>query len=1019
MKKHTKLYVTLTSVCAVLGAVSLAADLVIDLNGYTTQINSALGIKTYRVEKGSKNTDTTYFKSAYESQDKLKEHEIEVCENLEAEGAVLLKNDNNTLPLAKDTKFSMFSTSSVDPVYGGTGSGQVSAADAISLRKGLNDAFAVKCTNSVLFNHYKNDLGKYRRVNAATTGGKIEDYKINEAPWNEVITSEVESSFADYGDCALVVLGRSGGEGNDLPMNQCSDGTDGNYLRLSQNEVDMLKGLQAYKEEGVFKKIVVLLNGSNALQLDFLDQYGIDASLWIGDPGTIGFEAVGKILSGDINPSGRLSDTFLKDNFSSPAAKNFGLHAYTNSSANGMSGEYTTSWVQYNQSGNTDKCNENYIVYQEGIYIGYKYYETRYEDYVLNQGNPGAYQYKNDVAYPFGYGLSYTTFAYSDFSVKENDEDYDISVTVTNTGEKAGKHAVEVYVQTPYTDYDKENKVEKASVQLAAFDKTDLIEPGKSETVKLKVDKRDIASYDSNKAKTYILDEGDYLFSVAPNAHAAVNNFLAHKGTTPESSSGRMDEEGDRDMVKVIHQKELDDQTCSTSKETGYKITNQFDHVDINKYEGTKDEEPVTYLTRSDWSGTMPDGSYKMKITPKMWEDGLDYTTDAHDKIIAKMEKKYYSEEKKAEVPATSANSGLTTVMFREKDYDASGWDDLVSQASIEEMVTLCAQGFHKTVTIGSLGLPGTSDENGPQGFTAALVGGAQGMAYTSEDVMASTRNTELLRDMGECIAEDFYYTDKSGKDVYAGLYGPACNIHRTPYCGRNFEYYSEDSVLSKYMVAPEVKAIQSKGIYVFTKHFALNDQESGRYGLGTWSNEQAIREIYLRAFEGNALGEASGVMSSFNRMGVVWAGADYSLMTEVLRNEWGLKGMAITDCSVFASYMDMAMGLLAGQNLWDGTMGSGDITAFANKYSKDPVMINKLQESTKRICYSISHSVAMNGLNSDDKIVEVAPWYMVLLQTLAIVFLCLAAIFFALIFLDRFVFPKLHKSDDSKEEQK
>ena len=1021
-KTHTKLYVTLTSICAVLGGISLAALLVIQENGFTTQINSALNVPTYKtVDNGGKKTDTNYYPSAYSDDAALASHEKEVCENLEAEGAVLLKNDNNTLPLAKTTKFSLFSTSSVDPVYGGTGSGQVNISDATTLRGGLNEAFAPKCTNSTLWKHYTNDLKQYRRINAATTGGKIDDYKINEAPWNEVITSEVEDSFREYGDCALVVLARSGGEGNDLPMKECSDGTDGDYLRLSKNEIDMLKGLKAYKDKGTFKKIVVLLNGSNTLQLDFLDQaeYGIDACLWIGDPGTHGFGAVAKILSGDINPSGRLSDTFLKDNQSSPAAKNFGLHAYTNSSASGMSGEYTTSWVQYNQMGQTDKCNENYIVYQEDIYVGYKYYETRYEDYVMGTGNAGDYSYQNEVEYPFGYGLSYTTFSYHDLKVEEENDHYNVEVTVRNDGSKAGKHAVEVYVQTPYTDYDKKNGVEKASVQLASFAKTDTLAPNAEETVKLTVNKRDIASYDANEAKTYILDAGDYLFTVAPNAHEAVNNFLAEKNYTTTSTADRMDKEGDKNMVKAINQSVFDSETCSTSEETGAKITNQFDHVDINKYEGTKNDEPIAYLTRSDWKGTFPDGSYSMKITPKMWEDGLDYSKEGRKKIVQKMEDTYYADEKEKEVPATGVSGTYVAVMFHDKGYDEDcGWENLISQASLADMDTLTANGFHTTQAIASLGLPATLDENGPQGYTKSLMNGNSGMGYTSEDIMASTRNVDLLKDMGECIGEDVQRANQGSDGTKTGgLYGPAANIHRTPYDGRNFEYYSEDSLLTKRMLEPEVRAIQSKGIYVFTKHFALNDQESGRYGLGTWANEQSIREIYLRGFEGNALGGGSGVMSSFNRLGVVWAGADYGLMTEVLRNEWGMKGAAITDCSVFADFMDRAAGLLAGQNLWDGTSGASDLASFESTYQNDPVMVRRLQESTKRIVYSISHSHIMNGLSSDMSIVSITPWYMVTLQTMAIVFLVAAAVFFVFIFLDRFFFAK--KEPETKAEEK
>jgi beta-glucosidase len=978
---HKALWITLTSA---FGLVCVVASVAWALSpSFKTQLDTTLNVKTYKtIEDTSKQEDTEYFKSAY-TDEELAANENELCSNIEAEGASLLKNENATLPLSQTTKFSLFSTSSVDPVYGGTGSGQVNVNDATSIVKALNDNFEAKCTNSVLRKHYLNDLTKYRRVNAETTGGTINQYKINEAPWNEVITSDVESSFADYGDVALVFIARSGGEGNDLPMTECSDGINGDYLRLNQNEIDMLAGLKAYKDKGVFKKIVVLLNGSNTVSLDFINdaKYGIDAALWIGDPGMTGFNGVAKILRGSVNPSGRLSDTFLLDNKKSPVIENFGLHAYTNSSAG--TGVYKTTYAQNNTDGGITGCNQDYIVYQEGIYVGYKYFETRYEDYVLNSGNAGTYKYSDLVAYPFGYGLSYTDFDYSNLSVKENGSSFDVKVTVTNSGSTAGKNAVELYVQSPYTQYDKDNKVEKASVQLGGFGKTGIIEPGKSEEVSLTIKKQDIASYDANLAKTYILDQGDYYFTVGKNAHDAVNNILAKKGYAQSNTEGRMDGDGKADAAVLVNLKEFDDKTCSVSQETGYKITNRFDHADLNKYEGTKDTQAITYLSRSNWKDTYP-SLVSLSINDQMWKDGLTSDVEQRKDIVKKMEEKYYGNLAGTKVPAMGQSNGLTSVMFRNVDFDdqPDAWEKLISQASYAEMTNTVYNGFHLTVAIPSLSLPGTADENGPQGYTKSLTSGVSGMAYTSEDIMASTRNVALVKNMGEDIAEDCMRAQSnSGKT--AGLYGPACNIHRTQYCGRNFEYYSEDSLLSAKICEPEVRAIQSKGVYVFTKHFALNDQESGRYGLSTWSNEQAIRETYLRSFEGNALGGGSGVMSSFNRFGVVWSGADYSLMTEVLRNEWGMKGMAITDCSVYASFMDVAAGTLAGQNIWDGNKTAA--VATIDGYENDPIMVTCLQSSVKRIVYSISHSFAMNGISGSAKIVSIESWWLTLLKGLSI----------------------------------
>ncbi len=939
---------------------------------YRPQLNSALGIKTDVAELDE---NVKYFTSEFSSVEKQVEEEGKLCTELEAEGAVLLKNENGLLPFSSDAKFSLFSTSSVDPIYGGTGSGQVSTNDAINFRKAMNTEFGGTSTNVDLYKRYLQDLSSYRRVNAGTTGGTIDQYKINEAPWAEVMTSDIEASMSNYPN-AIVVLSRSGGEGNDLPMTECSDGTNGNYLVLNQNEKDMLAGLKALKDAGKVSSITVLLNGSNALQLDFLDSdlYDIDACAWIGGVGTTGMTAVAELLSGKRNFSGRLSDTFLKDNLSAPSIANFGLRAFTNSSAKGATGEYDTSWVQYNKAGDSDKCNENYIVYQEGIYIGYRYYETRYADYVMGQGNTSGYSYGDDVAFPFGYGDSYTSWTYSDFTIEEKDDIIEASVKVTNSGSVSGKNAVEIYVAPTYTDYDKENSVEKSAIVLGGFNKTAELDAGESERVTVTVKKRDLASYDTNGKKTFILD-GDYHFTVGKNAHDANNNVLTFLGY-----GDKVDAAGNSNLVKTWSVSGVDDITASTSEETGYKITNAFDHVDLNRYEGTSDQK-ITYLTRSNWNATFPTAAVSLKINEKMWKDGLDYSPEARTARVKKMMEEHYSEYIGKALPDMGVDSGLTTVMLRTvEDLTDERYQKLVSQATYSELTNLIYNGFHVTLPVSSMALPSTKDENGPQGFTASLVGGAEGahgMAYTSEDVMASTRNISLLKRMGECIGEDMLNAK------YAGLYGPGSNIHRNPYCGRNFEYYSEDPVLSSHMQEHEVAGIQSKGVYVFTKHFALNDQESGRYGLSTWANEQSIRELYLRAFEGTALGGGSGVMTSFNRMGVVWAGSDYSLMTTVLRNEWGMKGAAITDCSVFASYMDPAAGVLAGQDLWDGSYGEN--MATLDGYRSDPVMTRAVQKAAKHIVYSISHSLAMNGYVDTTTIKVSEEWYLTLTKWLGI----------------------------------
>ena len=687
-----------------------------------------------------------------------------------------------------------------------------------------------------------------------------------------------------------------------------------------------------------------------------MDDYGIDAVLWIGDVGMTGITAVADILAGTVNPSGRIVDTFLKDNHSSPAMQNFGAYPYTNGA------DYDVATAQNNTDPGIGKCNRDYVVYQEGIYVGYRYYETRYEDYVLNQGNAGEYDYSSDVAFPFGYGLSYTTFEYSNFSVQEQGDTFQVEVDVKNTGAVDGKHTVQIYFQSPYTQYDIDNQVEKAAVELCGFDKK-FIAAGDTEHFTITVEKEDLTSYDHMNAKTYILEDGDYYFTVGKDAHDAINNILAAKG----ADQGRMTAAGDAGLASKWNNPAFDKATYAVSSVTGKPITNLFEDADLNKYEGD-DGQDITYLSRSDWTGTWP-STVSLKITDQMWKDGLSHNEADRKAMVETAKSRYWAD---ATMPQVGVSGTLNASMFAETEADDPSWNDLVSQIPYSEMTNLIYNGFHLTQPVPSISLPGTNDENGPQGFTKSLMGGASAMAYTSEDVMAATFNLELIENMGKCIGEDFLHaTDESGT-VFSGIYGPGANIHRTPYCGRNFEYYSEDGWLSGRVAAVEVAAIQDRGVYVFTKHFALNDQEEGRYGISTWSNEQAIRELYLEGFEGSvARGGGMGVMSSFNRLGVTWSGAHHGLMTGVLRDEWGMKGAAITDCSVMAAYMDYRLGVLAGQDLWDGySMGMETLDGLDN----DPAIVSAVQTAVKHIAYSITHSHAMNVGNATVR--AITPWW-------------------------------------------
>ena len=874
--------------------------------------------------------------------------------------------------MPQGTKFTPFSQSSFNLLYGGTGSGQVSSEDAISLKAAMDGAFGEDSVNPEQWKFYAG--AGYKRVNADTTGGNQGQYRINEVPWSEY-SDALKGTWSQYGDVALVTLARSGGEGADLPSGLPELEpymTDGDYLQLCKEEVDMLKNLQQLKEQGVFKKIVVLLNSSNALQLDFVDDYDIDAVLWIGDVGMTGITAVADILAGNVNPSGRIVDTFLKDNHSSPAMQNFGAYPYTNGA------DYDVASAQNNTDPGIGKCNRDYVVYQEGIYVGYRYYETRYEDYVLGQGNAGDYSYDSDVAFPFGYGLSYTDFEYSNFSVQEQGDTFQVDVDVKNTGAVDGKHTVQIYFQSPYTQYDIDNQVEKSAVELCGFDKKE-IAAGQTEHFTITVEKQDLTSYDHMNAKTYILEDGDYYFTVGKDAHDAVNNILAAMG----ADSSRMTGTGNAELTCKWNNPTFDKTTYAVSSVTGLPITNLFEDADLNKYDGVEGQT-ITYLTRNDWTGTFP-STVSLKITEQMWKDGLSHNEADRAAMAETAKSRYWAD---ASLPQMGVPGALNASMFAETDADDPSWDQLISQIPYSEMTNLIYNGFHLTQPVPSISLPGTNDENGPQGFTKSLMGGSSAMAYTSEDVMAATFNLELIEHMGKCIGEDFLHaTDDSGT-VFSGIYGPGANIHRTPYCGRNFEYYSEDGWLSGRVAAVEVAAIQDRGVYVFTKHFALNDQEEGRYGISTWSNEQAIRELYLEGFEGSVTrGGGMGVMSSFNRLGVTWSGAHHGLMTGILRDEWGMKGAAITDCSVMAAYMDYRLGVLAGQDLWDGySMGMETL----NGLDKDPAVASAVQTAVKHIAYSITHSHAMNVGNATVR--TIIPWWQMALYAVTGVMALLTA---------------------------
>lgn len=960
-KKRGTLKWIITSAISLILVVAMIVANVITTN-FEQVINIALGTETSKVvSDGDSNEDTMYFKSDYASKDEVKAAGKEIAERLTEEGAVLLKNENNALPFASNANITLFGHSSVNLIVCGTGSADIDASEAPTFKEALEEV-GVK-VNPSLWQFYVDNLNTYKTnpekgdnsIRDGSDGVTKGEYTVNEIPW-DVYTDAAKADFNSYGDAAVVVFSRLGGEMYDLPASTAQQGnsketvnSSGNSLELTIHEIDLLKQIKA---SGKFKHTIVLLNSTNAMECDFVDDpaLGVDACMWIGYTGVVGLQGVADLLVGNDNPSGRLVDTYCVDNTTSPAHVNIYGAMWTNAA------DYGAKLYDLGLDGN-----RYFNVYQEGIYVGYRYYETRYEDYVLDQGNHGNYDYTADVKYPFGYGISYTTFEYSDFNVTENESSFDVTVTVTNTGSCAGKEVVEVYFQSPYTDYDKQNGIEKAAIELCGFDKTAVLEPGQSETVTVNVDKKEFRTYDANGAKTYILDAGDYYIAVGRNAHDALNNVLSAK----DADVSRMTAAGEAALVYKWNNGTLDTTTYSVSNEgaENYPITNQFDNGDLNKIDNG--QQAITYLSRSDWEGTFPKSPVALSLTEYMISEmtGLKaYTILPTDR----------------QMPTMGASGSLTLAMMIGKDFDDPMREDILNQVTYEEMAYLIGVGYHGTKAVKSVAKPRTVDENGPQGFTKKLTdlfGNSEPMtAYSDENIMAATWNVELMEEVGKQIGEDGLALG------IVGLYGPAMNTHRSPYSGRNFEYYSEDGFLGGKIAAAEVKGIQSKGAYVYLKHFALNDSETKCRCYSIFANEQAIREIYLEPFEHAVVeGDAMNVMNSFGRVGVVWTGAHEGLMTNVLRNEWGMRGFALTDYSNTGKTFDVKLGVLAGTDSWDcSAEGQGTWSDKLLKWEEkqDVELTWAMREATHRVLYTVANSAGMNGISTTSRIVTVIPWW-------------------------------------------
>ncbi len=947
-------------------------------NMFDNTISLLVGGSFWELE--NEDSNYTYYKQDFATEEDRLAAGAALVKQVEAEGAALLTNNDKALPLANGSKVSLFSTSSVNIVYGGTGSANVDVSTCDNLKTAMEKAgFEV---NSTLWDFYSTGAAaEYTRGNAgavvqdSATASGYGSAEIVEAPWS-LYSEDVLASVEEYGDAAIVVLSRIGGEGADSYFDHTL-GDGKNYLALNDTEREMMAGIKALKDAGKINKIVVLINTSNALQVDFLknNEYGVDAAMWIGGVGATGINAVAEILNGTINPSGSLVDTYCYDNYSSPAMQNFTPVVY----------EGDTSLIPEHA--------DTYMVYQEGIYVGYKYYETRYEDYVMGTGNAGDYNYNDDVAFPFGYGLSYTTFEYSDMTLDYDaaTQTYTVTVKVTNTGDMAGKETVQIYVSSPYTQYDIDNKVEKAAVQLVGFEKTEILAPGAFETLTIEVDGDYVASYDAYGAGTYILDAGDYLFTAATDSHNAANNVLAAKGYT--AADGKMDAEGNAELVCTWNNPTLDTTTYAVS-DAGAEIYNRLDSSDpnMNAEVGTT----VTYLTRNDWEGTMPSLEKTVKIA-------------LNDYLVKGLQDQQYETDptNRDEMPTLGADNGLKLYDMVGLDYDDPKWDLLLDQLTYDEMVTLIGDSFHWTMPVESVQAPGTRDENGPQGLTVALFGSQLGVkttALTSEDVLAATFNKELIYDIGNIVGNDCLEAEVTF------LYGPGANTHRSPYGGRNFEYYSEDSVLSSETAKYEVAGIEDKGVRVVFKHFALNDSEQDRIGLGVWLNEQSAREIYLRAFQGGleeSQAGGNGVMMAYTRWGTQWSGANAGLVKGILNEEWNCIGLQITD-NVLSSMVNGIDGVMGGTTTYDSMLtfmitGADGLAG----YESDPVAVAAMKEACHHNLYAIANSQAMNGIGPNTVVKARMPIVFTVMEIFAYGFIFLFCLSLVLYIIKKIKFNK------------
>lgn len=844
--------------------------------------------------------------------DETSDAAMELCKDIAEEGIVLLKNDESLLPLEGNSKINVFGWSSTNPVYGGTGSGSVSDTyEKVSILQGLEKAgFEV---NEELVNFYTD----YRETRP-TVGMQGQDWTIPEPTVAEYDEAGIFESAKEYADTAVVVIARSGGEGADLPLSIAATedtfveggtfGASGMRITSNEDDIDASKHFLELtnREEAMLERvaadyedIVLVVNAANTMELGFVEEYGIDSVLWCPGAGQTGFEGLGEILAGTVNPSAKTSDTFVADLTQTPTWNNFGSFFYDNmddlayTATDFASGAETTTIPSF-------------VNYTDGIYVGYKFYETAAEEGLIN--------YDDVVLYPFGYGLSYTSFTQEMGDITEADGTISFDVTVTNTGDVAGKDVVEVYYNPPYTN----GGIEKASANLVEFAKTDILEPGASETITVSFDTEDMASYDAKTAGAYVLEAGDYLISIRSDSHT----IIEEQAYTVDST-----------IIYSGDNKRASDETAAV---------NTFAYA----------EGDVTYLSRADGFANYEEATKAPENFSMSDADKATFINNANYDATA-----YNNEADK--MPATGVNGGLTLADLRGADYDDERWETLLDQLTISDMDTMIAIGGYQTSAASSVGKVMTVDCDGPASINNNFTGKGS-IGFPSAVMIANTWNKDHATAFGESIGKMADEMDVSG------WYAPAMNTHRSAFAGRNFEYYSEDGILSGYMAACATKGAAEHGVYAYLKHFALNDQETNRCGmLCTWASEQSIREIYLKPFEIAVKdGGAMAMMSSFNYIGTRWAGGSSELCQTVLRDEWGFEGFVLTDYFGVYGYMNADQGIRNGT---DCMLVAYDTETNHVKDSQSATGVSAMRQACKNIMYTVVNSRAYDPGNLNE----------------------------------------------------